>query len=48
MRYSRRQVTEDTPDERIAAETWARVKRTDRAVGSGQVNRIRDAVTPRR
>jgi hypothetical protein len=48
MRQSRRQVTEDTPDERIAAEVWARVRRTDRAVGSGMEGRIRDAVTPRR
>ncbi len=44
----RRQVTEETAEERTAAEVWASVQRTDRAVGSGQVNRIRDAVTPRR
>lgn len=44
----RRQVTEETTEERIAAETWARVQRTDTAVGSGMVARIRDAVTPRR
>jgi hypothetical protein len=44
---ARRQVTEETAEQRVSAEVRARVLRTDRAVGNGQRARIADNTAPR-